>query len=583
MPDDSHRRSGIRTRFAISWIRAIAPFAGLLVLSGIFLLLTAGPNTRLTQSFHGLYHASYVSQLANGIVPPTNPSSLGMPANYYWAWHGLLALLSRGAGISSFQAHLIVSWVSLTTLLSVLWVLAGRRAWSVPSRLGLCFLPFFILDPLGLSRYALLALSEAGAPSAANPSVVNLVPAQTLAGATLHPIAGHLLNKLVNFSSFPAAIALYAVALLALARIEAIPARCLVVGACAAVSAHFSPLPAAGIAGAAVAFALVRWAEGERGAAAWGPAAATGAGLLLALPYLSSITLAFESEARVFLEPGALGRRCIELGWALTPAAPVYLLAAVWNRSLSTEERAWWILGIGCSVVALVVSAPVSAPNEYKLILLTALPSSLLAIAVAREFGRRISLGKPGLRALRALTTVLLLAGAATSIGATAALYRGSSWFQQDPYAYHGRHLDVAPGSNPNRKSLGEAYRWLRENTPVTSYVLERPVHGNDSEIAAIAERRAVTVSLWHHNAKIPHQRQLQKQATAVSSALETCRVSSRALDALFAVPAPWPTEIFAIAPVRGGRPSAVCRSRLDPRIAVAYQNRHYRVFSIRR
>jgi len=478
---------------------------------------------------------------------------------------------------------LIVSWFSLTTLLSVLWVLAGRRAWSIPSRLGLCFLPFFILDPLGLSRYALLALSEAGVPSAANPSVVHLMPTRMLAGAMLHPIAGHLLNKLVNFSSFPAALALYAVALLALARIEAIGTRCLVLCASTALCAFFSPLPAAGIVGAAVAFSLVRWAEGERGAAVWAPLVVTGAGLLLALPYLFSIALAFESEVRTFLEPRAFGRRSLELGWSLMPAAPIYLLAAVWLRRLSTEERAWWILGIGCSLVALAVSAPVSAPNEYKLILLTSIPSSLLAMAVVRELGRRISLSDAARRTVRALTTLLLLAGAAVAIGATAALYRGSSWFQQDPYAHHGPHLDVGPDSSPNRVSLGAAYRWLREQTPVTSYVLERPVHGNDSELSAIAERRVVTVTRWHHNAKIPHQRRLEKWATAVSSGLETCRVSPRELDALFAVPAPWPAEIFAIAPIRRARSLAQCGSRLDPRVTVAYGNQFYRVFSIRR
>ena len=111
MQDDKRDRAGIRGLFAIPWVGAIAPFAGLLALSGIFLLLTAGHSSRLTQSFHGLYHAAYVSQLANGIVPPTNPSSLGMPANYYWVWHGLLALLSRGLGIAAFQAHLLLSWL----------------------------------------------------------------------------------------------------------------------------------------------------------------------------------------------------------------------------------------------------------------------------------------------------------------------------------------------------------------------------------------------------------------------------------------------------------------------------------------
>ena len=83
----------------MSRIRPLAVFGGLLAFSGFFIFQTAGHSTRLTQSFHGLYHAAYTSQLANGIVPPTNPSSLGMPANFYWAWHGLLALLSRALGI----------------------------------------------------------------------------------------------------------------------------------------------------------------------------------------------------------------------------------------------------------------------------------------------------------------------------------------------------------------------------------------------------------------------------------------------------------------------------------------------------
>ena len=583
MPDAKHARGWAARLFTRERLQAIAPFAVLLLISGVFLLLTTGYSTRLTQSFHGLYHAAYATQLANGIVPPTNPSSIGMPANYYWIWHGLLALLSRGAGITVFQAHLIVSWLSLTTFLGALWVFSGRRAWSWLSRLGACFLPFFILDPVGLSHYALLAVSASGVPGAATPSVVHLMPVPELFGIQLHPIAGHLLNKMCNFSSFPAALALYAIALLALARPGSLRTRCAVLFVCAALSVLFSPLPAAGIAGAAVAFTFVRWVEGQRGAALWAPAAATAAGILAALPYLLSLARAFGSEIHLFLEPAALGRHALRVGWPLAAAAPAYLLGALWFRSLTTEERAWGILGLGCSLVAMLVAATAETPNEYKFILLTALPSALLTLAIARELGSRLPL-KPGFRrTLRALSTLLLLAGAGSSLGATTALYRGSAWAKQNPYSYADRHIDLAPASHPKRQALANTYHWLREHTAPTAFVLERPVHGNDVLIPMIAERRVVAVKLWHHNRAVPHQRQLERQAIAVSRGLETCKVSPSELNKLFRVPAPWPETLYAVAPIRAAAETSACKNRLDPRITIAYQNGHFRVFSIRR
>jgi hypothetical protein len=179
--------------------------------------------------------------------------------------------------------------------------------------------------------------------------------------------------------------------------------------------------------------------------------------------------------------------------------------------------------------------------------------------------------------------TLLLLAAAATSLGATAILYRSSVWARQNPYRYDGRHLDLVSGHSPRRRDLADAYHWLRARTPATAFVLERPVHGNDVLIPAIAERRVVAVLLWHHNAKIPHQLRLQRRANAISTGLASCQVSQRQLDSLFRVPAPWPAELFAVAPIRDAETASLCRAGLDPRITIAHQNRSYRVFSIRR
>ncbi len=110
--------------------RALLVFGGFLAFSGLFISLTVGHSTRLTASFHRLYHAAYTSQLVNGIVPPTNPSSLGA-----------------------------------------------------------CFLPFFVLDPVGLTHYALVAMSMLGAPPAIAPSVTELLPVRSLLGFKLEATA----------------------------------------------------------------------------------------------------------------------------------------------------------------------------------------------------------------------------------------------------------------------------------------------------------------------------------------------------------------------------------------------------------
>jgi hypothetical protein len=188
-----------------------------------------------------LHHAAYISQIAAGIWPPTNPSGVEMPANVYWLWHATLAAGGQVFGASAFHMSLLSNALGLAGFLCALWLAVGVQTSNRWLRLAACTVPFFILDPLGLLQFAgrlslvwipalfgALAAGEVGvfehlvgiarhhgALQLGDHSLVPLFPRLGLFdGVLLSDRAGDLVNKFLNFNSF--ALAFFASAQLLL-------------------------------------------------------------------------------------------------------------------------------------------------------------------------------------------------------------------------------------------------------------------------------------------------------------------------------------------------------------------------------
>jgi len=585
--------------------------------SAILVLGVRGTSARLDQSYHGLHHTAYVVQIGEGIVPPTNPSSLGGDPNFYWAWHALLAGVATAFHCTPFEANRAVNIAALAALLFLLWTASGRLTRKPLLRLAVVALPFVLGNPLGTLLFwarlgevagsALLGAGElteevtrellrsdvrvhAAAPAAAR----RLLPVDLPLEVPMDPRAGGLIHKFFNFSSFPAAIPLFVAGLLAL-RPQAgrRVLRCAALVGLAAALTAVSPIPAAALGAAAVAASGVQILG--RGRRALRPearralardlappvAVALGAGLLL--PYVLEISRAYGASARLILAPGELLDHARFVGWALVPALPGYLLGLAWFRRLAPLCRFHLLAALGLGAAGILFSLPPEDPNEYKLVILSSLPGSLVLVGVGRIALERWCPAPRRRARLAGAAAGLVLLGAAAAIGAEGLLYRASPWARQEPYVYSGRTLDLlAPHPGP-RRDLQEAYAWLRENTPPDAFVLQEPVGVNALELSAVARRRVVAATPSVFTKEIPFHPRLARLSRRIARRLAGCRLAPAELRALASIPAPWPPEIFALAsPGRGRGPSPeTCRRRLPPGIELVHHNPSHRIFRI--
>jgi hypothetical protein len=601
--------------------------------SAVLVLATAGSSSRMTQSIHGLHHSAYAYQIANGIVPPTNPSSMEAPVNFYWGWHALMAALMGALDITSFETLLLLNTLSLAALLGALWLATGRWTGSAWRRLGICLLPFFILNPVGMTQFATRAagtlvpavveslregegISQARLQAAMrDPEGLDIHAANSI---YLMPRgwdwkvhrskrAGNLLIKFFGFSSFPSATALFAVALVTLSVwLGVLWRRCLVLAAASAGMAIISPMVAVAFAalcaahGAVYAFdfrqrrrvlrraghAPPRWSEL---ALDWLPALAAGAGALVALPYLLEISLAFGGRSVLLTDGSALWRSARVYGWALLPSLPVYVAGAFYLHRLSPALRTLWLGGLLLLAGVVCVETPTVDPNQYKLGLLSALPTALLLLGLLAEL--EIS-GFPGARSSRWLgagITAALATGGLVAVATTSLIFLPSPWRDESPYRYDGTtmDLDVAgerrPASRAERIDLQRAYRWLRENTPPTAYVAVRPQGKDELEISSVAQRRVVAARPSVFTNKIRYQKPLVRQVRELTSRLAECRLRPHALRRLFELPAPWPDEIYALVRIdeKKLRSGPRCERSWSGAVEAEFLSPHYAVFRI--
>lgn len=86
------------------------------------LALFAGPAIRA--SFHGLLHSSITEEVARS-VPPENPWLAGRPLPYYWAWHGLGALVGGALGLAPTLALALLNvWAAFLVPLALYFLAA---------------------------------------------------------------------------------------------------------------------------------------------------------------------------------------------------------------------------------------------------------------------------------------------------------------------------------------------------------------------------------------------------------------------------------------------------------------------------
>lgn len=605
-------------RDGVRWSELIAPLV-LVGLAFAWVYGVGGASTRIMQSYHGLHHAAYVTQIANGFVPPENPSSIGAPANFYWAWHAALAFGARAMNVTPFEMSLSSNALGLAMTLCGFWLCAGAFTRDPLLRFAACALPWFVLNPLGTLQFSLhalivgvpawfdLAAGEGAAEwlaamaaklqlGSGDPSVAALRP--SLGGGfdvVLLDRAGHLLNKFLNFNSFPIALGLYVLATDVLLALRGGPLlRAFVLAILCAGMALTSPLVVVGFAFTVLAVigvdgpiewrALVKtgWQGRRAGLIAFvAPLLGCALGVAVALPLLLPIQQAYGGETVLLLGAPGFWRHAIALGWALLPGFGLLALAAAVARDLDPASKVHALALAGMSSAALVVAAPLQDPNEYKLVLLSAIPASLLLLGLLGTWARRSRSLDLALRS-PLYFSVAFLAGAAAVGGSLALIYLASPWASQNPLRLHGADTDWVGDGEPRERQRGEALAWIRENTPPEAHVFARARKKDEDPIPSVAARRVVAQLASPFTLAVPaHMRLLDAQEALVESVArcEASAIVDDHLATLDAMQLPFETAPYLL--VEPGVGVGACRP--SEGLRPVFRNRRFAIYDVPR
>lgn len=115
--------------FGLGWGRQVCARRGEWTALGIataiavvLLIVPFAANSFQAVAWDASLHASIVSRILAGVVPPDSPMMAGQPANYYWLYHFYSAMLTRLTGLSTYQVFALVNLHAF-----VLFALAGYR------------------------------------------------------------------------------------------------------------------------------------------------------------------------------------------------------------------------------------------------------------------------------------------------------------------------------------------------------------------------------------------------------------------------------------------------------------------------
>ncbi|MDP6980959.1 MAG: hypothetical protein QF570_20555 [Myxococcota bacterium] len=600
----------------LHWSDLVAPLI-LVGIAFVWVYGVGGASTRIMQSYHGFHHAAYVTQVANGIVPPTNPSSAGAPANFYWGWHAALASGMWLMDVTPFELSLSSNALGLAMFLCGFWLCSGAFTRNPWLRLAACGLPLFILNPLGLVQFA-VRLVAVWVPAwfglgpgegvdelvelarhhswlgLANHDLAHLRPRIGLFGdVVLLDRAGHLLAKFLNFNSFPFAVGVYALAQdVYVNQRGSAGSRALAMLLACFVMAIASPLVVVGFGFTVVACALVEGPAEWRALRKTGfagrrnglwqfaaPAGGCALGVLLALPMLLPIAQAYGGETRWMLGAPGFVRHAIALGWALVSGVLLLVGSAALARHLDGPARVHAItLGL-LATVALLVAAPVHDPNEYKFVLLSAFPASLLVLGLIAAWARRSQSLDTALRRPGWFAGTFAICGA-LSAASLALLYLASPWAQENPIRLHESTTSWAPTADARLRDFDAALTWLREEAPIDAFVFATARDKNDDPVPVIAQRRVVAQKASPFTRALASHATLVERNDALVERVARCEGAPAVRDAVEAVRTmdlPFESAPYALVEPAVGRGECQLEGLLRPK----FRNDHYEIFEL--
>jgi len=406
------------------------------------------------------FHAAVVAEIERAGVPPQDPYFAGLPLQYMWFFHGMLALVRKVVPIDTFTLMLIVNAVALVALILVSAHLAGwiaRRTGDEPARAARTAA---YVVPLGLGVLVWLvmpirALKALAGKSGGTAQLADAFRWHPLDIGTIRAFLSDFgsvpffLNKFLVGTAYGLALVAFLVYLAAvLSFVERPRVRPLVTAAMPALFLALMFHPVVGFMMVAVSgiTGLVLLVLGpRRGGQSFGAIVAWGASvavsLILAVPYLVSVTRGKPGGQLVPLHFDWVNVAGLLVGVAFVMIASFGLLRRLWG-----DATPWGRMLVTWIVATFVFASSIRLPGPNttdKFTYLLYLPPAILAgVALSRHW--------------RGMTGLVL----ALAILAPANLLSWASYFGE-------------PDFSTRPAEVIEAYDWLRANTSRDTIVLD--------------------------------------------------------------------------------------------------------------
>lgn len=427
------------------------------------------------------FHAAATIEIARRGVPPQDPNFAGVPLYYPWAYHFMLALLGTAGRISPFHVmSLVNAWAAFVTVLSAAQL--AYRAFGRGAAVWAGAIALLGLNPLGWIFWILHGM--VGETRGLGPMISNLAGTNGAANSLSHlfpPWHSSMLNRFWTGTALTPALALGVATAWSVARGLERPSRAAWLRTLALALALYATHPAYGtFAVGAIAFGIL---------ASWRAGSPRGLGLLAALAVATAAGFLWIRSCGVpgVTTPVHLGLYARNL-WALLLAVGPWLLVAVPGIVAAARGGPAARFTLAAGACAVVFAAVVVLPefNSDKLLYLAWLSFAPLAAMGVVGWADRLRL--PTIARLAILCAFVLPTAGLFTIGVASDRRSPGILVRGDTPA--GRQMPLATGAEEG------VYKYLREEMPANTVVIEQLRPTVNEPVPVLAERRVFCGSL---------------------------------------------------------------------------------------
>jgi hypothetical protein len=492
------------------WLAPVNPAPALtrrdwLVLGAFFLVVLPGIlamllSPRVQIANHGTFHSAYIYEILVNQIPPENVTFPGFPANFYWPYYAVLAVIAYAFNVAPPMASMIfnLSLLAACTFLGIRFIsLLFEKKPALPAPL---------LGSFALFCGNLFVVVHHEIESAfALPGWVGVI----LENAD-HRL-DTLIRKYFGFGGFPLGMLIFlTVAILMLEVIkdgfDRFKVFLIVILTLGALQLHATTgLFIAGVLVPAFGLTLLAQWWGNREPTGWLPSLKEPAtlGLIALMLLFAWPTVSFLLETSRGLSGGGnLARPSVkDISSIIISFYPIVILVAV-GMWLGWKEKSLPSLFLGLTVIggfAVTGITNLSGDNEYKFVYLATIAGGFLATSALVMLWQR----KP---AFWKIVPLLFIGLVSYNLYVLSSERIKDERFENTTFWYEDGRILAEPGEDEQYLDLyyADIYIWARENTPADTIIVIPHIYMYKSSLLLLAERLPYVVDGKAYNNYLP-------------------------------------------------------------------------------